>query len=69
MKVFLLMLMMGIGAFSICSSVMNWDFFFNSYKAQVLVRFLGRNGARVFYAVLGAFIVVLGVMALISGDL
>ena len=34
----------------------------NSRKAALFVRFLGRNGARAFYGLLGAGIVVIGVL-------
>lgn len=45
-----------IGAFCIFCSVMNFDWFFNNYKAAPLVKLFGRNGTRIFYACLGAFI-------------
>jgi hypothetical protein len=53
---------MAAGAFAICGAVFDWDFFMNSRKAALLVRFLGRNGARVFYGLLGAGIVTIGVL-------
>jgi len=51
---------MAAGVFAICGAAFDWDFFMNSRKAALFVRFLGRNGARVFYGLLGAVIVVLG---------
>lgn len=53
-----------VGAFSLCGAIYDWDFFMNNYKAQVFVRLFGRNGARIFYGILGAFIIVCGVLAL-----
>ncbi len=50
------------GAFSICGSAMDWDFFMESRKAYLLVKLLGRNGARLFYGALGLAIVVLGAL-------
>ena len=49
------------GLFSICGGVFDWDFFMNNYKARGMVKLFGRNGARVFYMVLGTVIALLGV--------
>jgi hypothetical protein len=46
------------GAFTMVCAIANWDWFMNSRRALLLVRLFGRNGARIFYAVLGlAFVV------------
>ena len=55
-----------IGLFSICGAFFNWDFFFESRKARPFVALLGRNGARIFYGVLGAFIIFCGIMAMVT---
>lgn len=54
------------GLFSIAGSFFNWDFFFNSRKARTFVQLIGRNGARIFYAILGIFIIFCGIMGLAS---
>lgn len=46
-----------MGAFSLAGAVMNWDWFMLGRKAQFFVKHLGRTGARVFYAVLGAALI------------
>ena len=69
MKILLVILMMGGGVFSLCGSIMDCDFFFNNYKAQFMIQLLGRTGARIFYAVLGAFIIFFSIMVLISVEL
>jgi len=51
------------GSFSILGAICNWDWFMNSRKAEFMVRILTRNGARIFYAILGILLVVLGVLA------
>ena len=51
------------GAFSMAGAICNWDWFINSRKAKLLVKLLTRNGARIFYGILGLAIVVLGVLA------
>jgi len=50
------------GIFSICASIFNWDFFFENYKARPVVKLIGRNGARVFYVLLGLFVIFCGIM-------
>jgi len=50
------------GAFSLCAAVLDWNWFMNHRKAQRLVKWFGRGGARVFYGLLGTGLVVLGVL-------
>lgn len=50
------------GIFSICGAALNWDWFLESRKARFFVNVFGRNGARVIYAVLGAVLVVVGIL-------
>lgn len=47
------------GTFSIAASVFNWEFFFNSRKATLFMNLFGRNGARIFYTLLGLFLILL----------
>ncbi len=53
-------LVFGGGIFSILASVLNLNFFFENRKAKIFVTIFGRTGARVFYIILGIFIIVLG---------
>ena len=50
------------GLFSIAGAICNWEWFINSRKARTLVKLLSRNGARIFYGVLGLALVVLGTL-------
>ena len=50
----------GGGIFSICGAYFNWDFFFNSSRAWLFVKLFGREGARVVYALLGIFLIIMG---------
>jgi small neutral amino acid transporter SnatA (MarC family) len=59
---FQLLLIAGGGLFSIAGAVFNWDWFMNNDRAQPFVNFFGREGARVFYVVLGLVLIVLGVV-------
>jgi hypothetical protein len=48
------------GLFAISVATNNWNWFFSRQKSQALVILFGRDGARVFYGVAGAAVVVLG---------
>jgi hypothetical protein len=49
-----------IGAFCICGAALDWNWFINHWKSRVFLRIFGRLGARVFYTLLVAGLVVLG---------
>lgn len=48
------------GLFSILGAVKNWEFFMNNRKAYIWVKLFGRNGARIFYGILGFVIAIIG---------
>lgn len=54
------------GVFAICGAAFNWDWFMLGRKALFLVQVLGRQGARVFYGVIGVVIIVLGTLVLLG---
>ncbi|MCA9058103.1 MAG: immunity 17 family protein [Planctomycetaceae bacterium] len=56
------LIIVAAGVFTVTASIQDWDFFFNSRKAELLVAMLGRSGARVFYGLLGVVIVILGIL-------
>lgn len=60
---FYLILFFGAGMFCILASVLNWNFFFTNSRARPFVKFLGRGGARIFYTLLGVFLIVAGFMS------
>ncbi|PCH75691.1 MAG: hypothetical protein COB98_08505 [Flavobacteriaceae bacterium] len=53
-------LFMLIGVFAIVASVLEWNFFFNSKKAQGLIAILGRKGTKIFYIVIGVGLLLVG---------
>ena len=53
-----------IGIFSVCGAFLNWDWFMEARKARFIVSIIGRNGARIFYGLLGTGLVVLGVLGM-----
>jgi small neutral amino acid transporter SnatA (MarC family) len=52
------------GAFSLAAALFNWDWFMNAHKARFIVKIFTRNGARIFYGILGLILVVLGVLGM-----
>jgi hypothetical protein len=42
----------------------NWDFFMKNSRAWLFVKLFGRNGARIVYGLLGAFLVTIGLTTL-----
>lgn len=54
------------GLFSLCGAILNWDWYMNHRKARFFVRVFGREGARVFYGVLGLILIVLGGLLLLE---
>lgn len=51
---------MALGVFSSSAAAFNWDWYFKLQKSRWLVSLCGRTGARVFYAILGLGLIVLG---------
>lgn len=55
-----------IGGFSILCSVKNYDWFFRARRARVIDNLMGRNGARIFYTVLGVIFIIAGIVVCCS---
>ena len=55
-----------VGILSILASVFNWEWFFTAHNSQFIVRNLGRNKARIFYALLGIGMIAVGVYFFLS---
>lgn len=54
------------GVFSLAGAIFNWDWFMNSRRARFFAKILGLNGARIFYAILGFFLIGLGIWAMLQ---
>ncbi len=67
MKLLYTLLFVACGAFCIWGAASDNDFFMNSRKARFWVAIAGRNGARIFYIILGVVIIVLGLAVGIKG--
>ncbi|WP_439183632.1 immunity 17 family protein [Carboxylicivirga taeanensis] len=67
-KDILFYLMIGVGVLIFIASLTNWEWFFKQRRAQSMIKLMGRNGARIFYAILGAFFAGFGWLVL-SGQI
>lgn len=56
-----------LGLFCIFCAYKDYDWFMENCKARPLVALFGRNGARGFYIVLGAIIIITGFISLFAG--
>ena len=54
------------GLLSVLAAVFNWEWFFTAHNSQFIVRNLGRNKARIFYALLGIGMIAAGVYFFLS---
>jgi small neutral amino acid transporter SnatA (MarC family) len=61
MELFLNILFIVVGLFVLLVSIMNWDWFFTSTKAQRLISLIGRTGTRIFYAVVALLLILFGI--------
>ena len=68
MQILFVLLMLAAGVFCIFCAVKDYDFFMESSKAALFVKLFGRNGARVFYIILGIVILVAGLYFGVSGE-
>jgi small neutral amino acid transporter SnatA (MarC family) len=46
--------------FIVAAGIFDWDWFMTHRKAAIVVNLLGRNGARIFYIVIGIIMAVIG---------
>lgn len=50
-----------VGLLAILAALFNWDWFFTANNTQFLINNVGRERARLFYAVLGLMMIATGV--------
>ncbi len=54
--------MIAIGLFTAIGAMADWDWFMNNHRARIFVSMFGRDGARIFYGVVGAAFIIFGVV-------
>lgn len=62
---FILILFIALGYSRLSLQILNLDWYFQTSGAMTFVRWLGRKGARIFYALLGLGLIACGVAGLI----
>ncbi len=55
-----------VGLFTLGGAIGNWDWFMNNRRVRFVVAILSRTGARIFYGLLGALFIVLGLLAMMG---
>ena len=61
-------LIIAAGLFTITGAGMDWNWFMMNSRARLFVWLFGRNGARIFYILLGLFIAFGGLAMMVMGD-
>jgi len=62
MNLFSSLVSIAFGSFFFCAAVFDLDSFMDTPRVQSLAMLLGRTGTRIFYAVLGMGLIMLGVL-------
>ena len=62
---FILILFIALGLFSVVAAIFDLEWYFQTSGAMTFVKWLGRTGARVFYALLGLGLIACGIMGLL----
>jgi small neutral amino acid transporter SnatA (MarC family) len=55
------------GSISLIAAIFNFDWYFQSRKASTAVHWFGRNGARIFYGLLGLALIASGILFFFYG--
>ena len=55
-----------VGIMSPMASAYNWEWYFTAHNSQFIVRALGRNKSRIFYAILGLAMIAAGIYFFLS---
>ena len=50
------------GAFTICGAAFGWEWFRKHWNARVFIRQFGESGTRIFFGLIGAAILILGLI-------
>jgi len=50
------------GLYTLIGAIGNWDWFMENRKARRWVKIAGRNGARVFYILVGTVLIIIGTL-------
>lgn len=62
---FILVIFIALGLFSLTAAILNIDWYFKTSGAATFIKLFGRQGARIFYGLLGLALIVCGVCGLL----
>lgn len=68
LEYFTLGLLFAVGGFSIVCAAKNYEWFFTHRKADTFVGIFGRNGARIFYAIIGICMIICSIIGFMTWD-
>ncbi len=52
------------GLFLLAACFFNWDWYFNVNKARMLIKLIGRTGARIVYGIFAVIFIIGGIAAM-----
>lgn len=62
---FILVIFIALGLFSLIAAILNIDWYFKTSGAATFIKLFGRQGARIFYGLLGLALIACGVCGLL----
>ena len=62
---FILVIFIALGLFSLTPAILTIDWYFKSSGAATFIKLFGRQGARIFYGLLGLALIACGVCGLL----
>lgn len=54
-----------LGVFSLSAAIFNYNWYFNTQGAAMFIKWFGRGGARIFYAILGLVLIACGIAGIL----
>lgn len=58
-----------LGLLSLTAAIRNYEWYFSTQGAAMFIKWFGRKGARIFYAILGLVLIVCGLIQLGESNL
>lgn len=62
MELLICIVFVACGVLFLCGAIKEWDWFMKNYKTRFAIFIFGRTGARIFYVLVGIFIIICGVI-------
>lgn len=65
-EILIFCIFIALGLFSLIAAIRNYEWYFSTHGAAMFIKWFGRKGARIFYAVLGVLLIFCGVTGLLK---